>query len=261
MCNIITLQISQIRNMDNSLIQLNNCGILRNHKWLVRGVSLTVDRGQIVTLIGPNGSGKSTTAKMALGIMKPDEGENTIKENLKVSYVPQKLVIDWSLPLRVIDFMNLIENYEHSIIEEMLNITGIQHLQNEDVRNLSGGEFQRLLMARAIAKKPDFLVLDEPVQGVDYAGEIALYQIIQDIRKNFNCGILLISHNLHVVMSQTNHVICLNGHICCSGEPKSIVKNPEYIKLFGENMDPTLAFYKHEHDHHHHPDGSVDHSH
>ena len=246
--------------MNNSLIQLNNCGILRNHKWLVRGVSLTVDRGQIVTLIGPNGSGKSTTAKMALGIMKPDEGDNTIKENLKISYVPQKLEIDWSLPLRVLDFMNLIENYEHSIINEMLTITGIQHLQNEDVRNLSGGEFQRLLMARAIAKKPDFLVLDEPVQGVDYAGEIALYQIIQDIRKNFNCGILLISHNLHVVMSQTNHVICLNGHICCSGEPKSIVKNPEYIKLFGENMDPTLAFYKHEHDHHHHPDGSVDHS-
>lgn len=247
--------------MDNTLIQLNNCGILRNRKWLVRGVSLTVDRGQIVTLIGPNGSGKSTTAKMALGIMKPDEGDNTIKENLKISYVPQKLAIDWSLPLRVLDFMNLIENYDHSIINEMLTITGIQHLQNEDVRNLSGGEFQRLLMARAIAKKPDFLVLDEPVQGVDYAGEIALYQIIQDIRKNLNCGILLISHNLHVVMSQTNHVICLNGHICCSGEPKSIVKNPEYIKLFGENMDSTLAFYKHEHDHHHHPDGSVDHSH
>ena len=247
--------------MDNTLIQLNNCGILRNRKWLVRGVSLTVDRGQIVTLIGPNGSGKSTTAKMALGIMKPDEGDNTIKENLKISYVPQKLAIDWSLPLRVLDFMNLIENYDHSIINEMLTITGIQHLQNEDVRNLSGGEFQRLLMARAIAKKPDFLVLDEPVQGVDYAGEIALYQIIQDIRKNLNCGILLISHNLHVVMSQTNHVICLNGHICCSGEPKLIVKNPEYIKLFGEKMDPTLAFYKHEHDHHHHPDGSVDHSH
>lgn len=246
--------------MDNTLIQLNNCGILRNRKWLVRGVSLTVDRGQIVTLIGPNGSGKSTTAKMALGIMKPDEGDNTIKENLKISYVPQKLAIDWSLPLRVIDFMNLIENYEHSIVNEMLTMTGIQHLQNEDVRNLSGGEFQRLLMARAIGKKPDFLVLDEPVQGVDYAGEIALYQIIQDIRKNFNCGILLISHNLHVVMSQTDHVICLNGHICCSGEPKSIVKNPEYIKLFGDNMDPTLAFYKHEHDHHHHPDGSVDHS-
>ncbi len=247
--------------MSNTLIQLNNCGILRNHKWLVRGVSLKVDRGQIVTLIGPNGSGKSTTAKMALGILRPDEGSNIVLNNLKISYVPQKLSIDWSLPLRVIDFMNLIEKHSQETLMDMLTLTGIKHLLYEDVRNLSGGEFQRLLMARAIAKEPEFLVLDEPVQGVDYAGEIALYQIIQDIRKTLHCGILLISHNLHVVMSQTNHVICLNGHICCSGEPQSIVKDPEYIKLFGENMDPTLAFYQHQHDHHHHPDGSVDHSH
>lgn len=247
--------------MSNTLIQLNNCGILRNQKWLVRGVSLKVDRGQIVTLIGPNGSGKSTTAKMALGILRPDEGSNIVLNNLKISYVPQKLSIDWSLPLRVIDFMNLIEKHSQETLMDTLNLTGIKHLLYEDVRNLSGGEFQRLLMARAIAKEPEFLVLDEPVQGVDYAGEIALYQIIQDIRKTLHCGILLISHNLHVVMSQTNHVICLNGHICCSGEPQSIVKDPEYIKLFGENMDPTLAFYQHQHDHHHHPDGSVDHSH
>jgi zinc transport system ATP-binding protein len=116
-------------------------------------------------------------------------------------------------------------------------------------------------MARAIAKKPDFLVLDEPVQGVDYPGEIALYKTIQEIVKNLNCGILLISHNLHVVMSQTDHVVCLNGHVCCSGAPKSIVKEAEYIKLFGKNMDPTLAFYEHEHDHNHLPDGSIDHSH
>lgn len=247
--------------MSNTLIQLNNCGILRNHKWLVRGVSLKVDRGQIVTLIGPNGSGKSTTAKMALGILRPDEGSNIVLNNLKISYVPQKLSIDWSLPLRVIDFMNLIEKHSQENLMDTLTLAGIKHLLHEDVRNLSGGEFQRLLMARAIAKEPEFLVLDEPVQGVDYAGEIALYQIIQDIRKTLHCGILLISHNLHVVMSQTNHVICLNGHICCSGEPQSIVKDPEYIKLFGENMDPTLAFYQHQHDHHHHPDGSVDHSH
>jgi len=247
--------------MSNTLIQLNNCGILRNHKWLVRGVSLKVDRGQIVTLIGPNGSGKSTTAKIALGILRPDEGSNIVLNNLKISYVPQKLSIDWSLPLRVIDFMNLIEKHSQETLMDTLTLAGIKHLLHEDVRNLSGGEFQRLLMARAIAKEPEFLVLDEPVQGVDYAGEIALYQIIQDIRKTLHCGILLISHNLHVVMSQTNHVICLNGHICCSGEPQSIVKDPEYIKLFGENMDPTLAFYQHQHDHHHHPDGSVDHSH
>ncbi|MDB2435329.1 metal ABC transporter ATP-binding protein, partial [Alphaproteobacteria bacterium] len=221
--------------MENLLIELNNCGIYRNEKWLVRGVSIKVFKGQIVTLIGPNGSGKSTTAKMALGILKPDEGNNLIQDDIKVSYVPQKISIDWSLPLRVIDFMNLIEKYNLNNITEILSLTGIKHLLYEDVRNLSGGEFQRLLMARAIAKKPDFLVLDEPVQGVDYPGEIALYKTIQEIVKNLNCGILLISHNLHVVMSQTDHVVCLNGHVCCSGAPKSIVKEAEYIKLFGKN--------------------------
>ena len=247
--------------MQNSLIKLNNCGVKRNNKWLVRGVSLNVNKGQIVTLIGPNGSGKSTTAKMALGILKPDEGSNTMSQNIKISYVPQKISIDWSVPLRVIDFMNITEKFAKNEIEEALSMTGIKKLIFRDVKNLSGGEFQRLLMARAIAKNPDFLVLDEPVQGVDYPGEIALYKIIQEIVKNLNCGILLISHNLHVVMSQTDHVICLNGHVCCSGAPKSIVKEPEYIKLFGDNMDPTLALYQHEHDHQHLPDGSVDHSH
>ena len=247
--------------MENSLINLSNCGVKRNQKWLVRGVSLTVSQGQIVTLIGPNGSGKSTTAKIALGILKPDEGVNSIKKNIKVAYVPQKISIDWSLPLRSIDFINLVEKYEINKIAEALLMTGIEHLIYRDVRNLSGGEFQRLLMARAIVKKPNFLVLDEPVQGVDYPGEIALYKTIQDIVKKINCGILLISHNLHVVMSQTDHVVCLNGHVCCSGAPKSIVKDKEYIKLFGKNIDPTLALYQHEHDHEHLPDGSVDHSH
>ena len=247
--------------MENSLIELNNCGVIRNQKWLVRGVSLKVSKGQIVTLIGPNGSGKSTTAKMALGILKPDEGTNFINNNIKISYVPQKISIDWSLPLRVIDFMNLIEKFSINEITDALSMTGIKHLLYSDVRNLSGGEFQRLLMARAISKNPNFLVLDEPVQGVDYPGEIALYKTIQDIVSNIKCGILLISHNLHVVMSQTDHVICLNGHVCCSGAPKSIVKEPEYIKLFGKNIDPTLALYQHHHDHDHLPDGSIDDSH
>ena len=247
--------------MEKSLIELNNCGVKRGHKWLVRGVSLKVSQGQILTLIGPNGSGKSTTAKVALGIFKPDEGTHDIQNNIKVSYVPQKISIDWSLPLRSIDFMNLVEKYKINNIIEALSMTGIKHLIYEDVRNLSGGEFQRLLMARAIAKKPNFLVLDEPVQGVDYPGEIAMYKTIQEIVKNINCGILLISHNLHVVMSQTDHVVCLNGHVCCSGAPKSVVKDPEYIRLFGKNIDPTLAFYEHDHDHKHLPDGSIDHSH
>ena len=243
--------------MENSLIELNNCGVIRSQKWLVRGVSLKVSHGQIVTLIGPNGSGKSTTAKMALGILKPDEGDNYIKNDIKVSYVPQKISIDWSLPLRVIDFMNLIEKFSTHQITDALSMTGIKHLLYHDVRNLSGGEFQRLLMARAISKNPNFMVLDEPVQGVDFNGEIALYNLIKEISVNLNCGILLISHDMHFVMSTTDHVVCLNGHICCSGSPSNVVKNPEYIKLFGEHNSETLSYYQHQHDHSHDHDGSI----
>ena len=195
-----------------------------------------------------------------LNILKPDEGFNTIKDDIRISYVPQKISIDWSLPLRVIDFVNLVIKHKNSEISDALNMTGIKHLIYEDVRNLSGGEFQRLLMARAIAKEPHFLVLDEPVQGVDYPGEIALYKTIQEFVKKINCGILLISHNLHVVMSQTDYVICLNGHVCCAGTPKTVIKDQEYIKLFGDSIDPTLAFYEHNHDHEHLPDGSIDES-
>ena len=195
---------------------------------------------------------------MCLNILKPDEGFNTIKDDIRISYVPQKISIDWSLPLRVIDFVNLVIKHKNSEISDALNMTGIKHLIYEDVRNLSGGEFQRLLMARAIAKEPHFLVLDEPVQGVDYPGEIALYKTIQEFVKKINCGILLISHNLHVVMSQTDYVICLNGHVCCAGTPKTVIKDQEYIKLFGDSIDPTLAFYEHNHDHEHLPDGSID---
>jgi zinc transport system ATP-binding protein len=197
---------------------------------------------------------------MDLVNLQPDEGFNTIKDDIRISYVPQKISIDWSLPLRVIDFVNLVIKHKNSEISDALNMTGIKHLIYEDVRNLSGGEFQRLLMARAIAKEPHFLVLDEPVQGVDYPGEIALYKTIQEFVKKINCGILLISHNLHVVMSQTDYVICLNGHVCCAGTPKTVIKDQEYIKLFGDSIDPTLAFYEHNHDHEHLPDGSIDES-
>ena len=153
--------------MNNYLVELNNCGVLRNHKWLVRGVSLKVSQGEIVTLIGPNGSGKSTTAKMSLDILKPDEGTNIIKKGMRISYVPQKISIDWSLPLRAIDFVNLVKKHKTSEINDDLSITGIKHLIDEDDRNVSGGEFQRVLMARARAKEPHFLVLEEAVQGVD----------------------------------------------------------------------------------------------
>ena len=161
---------------ENILVKLDKAGLKQNNKWLVKGVTLQVEKGKIVTLIGPNGSGKSTTAKIALGIYKNIDG-NVEKYTNKVGYVPQKISIDWTLPLRVNDFMLLTENLKDDEINNALSLTGVVHLKNKNLGTLSGGEFQRVLLARAISKKPDLLVLDEPVQGVDFTGEIALYAV------------------------------------------------------------------------------------
>ena len=238
------------------LVKLENAGVFRSSKWLVRGISLEINQGEIVTLIGPNGSGKTTTAKMILNILNTDEGLVTGKAK-KMAYVPQKINIDWTMPLRVIDFMKITNSLNNTQITESLSMTGVDKLLYNQIHSLSGGEFQRVLIARAIAKKPDLLVLDEPVQGVDFNGEIALYNLIKEISVNLNCGILLISHDMHFVMSTTDHVICLNGHICCSGSPSNVVKNPEYIKLFGQHNSETLSYYQHHHDHSHNHDGSI----
>ena len=238
------------------LVKLENAGVFRSSKWLVRGISLEINQGEIVTLIGPNGSGKTTTAKMILNILDTDEGLVTGKTS-KMAYVPQKINIDWTMPLRVIDFMKITNTLNNTQITESLSMTGVDKLLYNQIHSLSGGEFQRVLIARAIAKKPDLLVLDEPVQGVDFNGEIALYNLIKEISVNLNCGILLISHDMHFVMSTTDHVICLNGHICCSGTPSNVVKNPEYIKLFGQHNSETLSYYQHHHDHSHNHDGSI----
>ena len=241
---------------NNSLVKLENAGVYKSLKWLVRGISFEVNKGQIVTLIGPNGSGKTTTAKMILNILGTSEG--FVKSNTnKMAYVPQKINIDWTMPLRVIDFMKITSSLNSTEINDSLTMTGVDKLTYNQIHSLSGGEFQRVLIARAIAKKPDLLVLDEPVQGVDFNGEIALYKLIKKISITLNCGILLISHDMHFVMSTTDHVICLNGHVCCSGNPSAIVKNPEYIKLFGEHNSETLSYYQHQHDHSHNNDGSI----
>ena len=241
---------------NNILVKLKDAGIRQNDKWLVKGVSLEVEKGKIVTLIGPNGSGKSTTAKIALGIYKKIEGK-VEKFTDKIGYVPQKISVDWTLPLRVHDFMVLTENLKDEEINKALTLTGVLNLKNKNLGNLSGGEFQRVLLARAISKKPELLVLDEPVQGVDFTGEIALYKLIKEISDKLNCGILLISHDLHTVMSATDHVVCLNGHVCCSGSPIDVAKNNEYKALFGDQASQILSRYEHKHDHVHSSDGSI----
>lgn len=240
------------------LVTLSNAGIARAGRWLVRGVDLTVNPGEIVTLIGPNGSGKSTTAKLALGVLKPDEGHATRRPELRVGYVPQRISIDWTLPLTVDRFMRLTTRLSPAEVAHALRQTGIPHLGRAQVRTLSGGEFQRALLARAIARKPELLVLDEPVQGVDFSGEIALYRLIARIRDDIGCGILLISHDLHVVMASTDRVICLNGHVCCTGTPSVVASSAEYRSLFGDRA-AGLAVYQHDHDHVHLPNNRIAH--
>lgn len=253
---------------NEALVQLDGAGLSRGQRWLVRGVDLAVRAGEIVTLIGPNGSGKSTTAKLALGVLKPSEGKARQNPGLKTAYVPQKVSIDWTLPLRVEGLMRLTQSLFDGEMKVALESTGAAHLLKREVRHLSGGEFQRVMLARAVARKPDLLVLDEPVQGVDFSGEIALYDLIKQVRDRSGCGILLVSHDLHMVMAATDQVICLNGHVCCHGTPQTVAENAAYKQLFGDRAG-ALALYQHHHDHTHldngrvlHGDGSMtDHCH
>ena len=240
-----------------TLVRLEDVGVRRSGRWLVRGVDFTIGRGEIVTLIGPNGSGKSTTARAVVGVVAPDEGRIARRPGLRVGYVPQKLAIDASLPLTVSRLMTLTAAHPAEAVARALDEVGIAHLAQARVQSLSGGEFQRALLARAMLRRPDLLVLDEPVQGVDFTGETALYELIGAIRDRTGCGILLISHDLHVVMAATDTVICLNGHVCCRGTPQAVAADPQYRRLFGQRAAGALAVYRHHHDHTHLADGRV----
>lgn len=221
--------------------------------WRVRHISLQISRGEIITLIGPNGSGKSTTAKCVAGLLKPDEGRIERHNRLKIGYVPQKLNFDKSLPLTVRRLMTLTENIPTARLREMLAEVGMAHKEQAEVAALSGGELQRVLLARAAARRPDLLILDEPLQGVDFSWENTLYEWISAYRRKLNCGVLLISHDLHIVMAASDRVICLNGHICCSGKPREVANSREYRDLFNpaEPAAAALALYRHRHDHKH----------
>ena len=240
-----------------TVVEVQGAGVRRDGRWLVENVDLSIRRGEIVTLIGPNGSGKSTTAKMVTGVLRPDAGSVVRMPGLTVGYVPQKLSIDWTLPLSVRRLMTLTGRHGSAEVAAALEAVGIAHLADDAVQHLSGGEFQRALLARAMIRKPDLLVLDEPVQGVDFSGEAALYDLIKTIRDDTHCGVLLISHDLHVVMAETDTVICLNGHVCCRGTPASVARSPEYLALFGARAAASLAIYQHDHDHTHLPDGRI----
>jgi len=226
-------------------------------RQVLSGVDLEVNRGEIVTLIGLNGSGKSTLARILLGLLQPTAGQVWRAARLRHGYVPQTLTIDPAMPLTVRRFMTLGGRVADDLLAATLAEVGLSGRLGAQVAELSGGELHRVMLARALLRRPDFLVLDEPMSGVDVAGQGQLYQLIAAIRDTYNCGVLLISHDLHVVMAATDRVICLNHHICCTGRPDAIVDDPEFRALFGAAVADQLALYHHHHDHAHKPDGGV----
>ena len=242
---------------DNTLLRLEGISVIRRDERILDKVSLTVGRGEIVTLIGPNGSGKSTLVKTALGLIKPDQGRVFHQPHYRVAYVPQSMDIDETLPLTVQRFFRLHTRCEPSSIKQALVKTGTPHLVDASLHKLSGGEMRRILLARAIIHKPDLLILDEPTAGVDISGQAALYALIQDLRDTLDCGVLLVSHDLHIVMAATDKVVCLNRHLCCSGSPENVSRTPEFAQLFGDKLAKELAVYHHHHDHEHGLHGEV----
>lgn len=232
-----------------ALFTVRDLQVRFQEKVILRDVSFEIHRGQLVTIIGPNGAGKSTLLRALLGLTPPTEGDVIKAPGLKLGYMPQRLALDSHLPLTVERFMTLGRTvWPLAAVQQVLEEVGARHLQDQSVHTLSGGELQRILLARALLNNPDVLLLDEPMQGVDITGQAALYQLIDTVRKRRGCAILLVSHDLHVVMATSELVICLNGHICCAGHPAVIQQDPQYQALFGVSL---LSPYTHHHNHCH----------
>ncbi|WP_092020894.1 zinc ABC transporter ATP-binding protein ZnuC [Marinobacter zhejiangensis] len=242
--------------MTECLVTLKNATVRFDGPPVIDGINLTLNRGDIVTIIGPNGAGKTTLIKSILSIQKLSGGEIWLKPGARIGYVPQHLILQPTLPLSVRRFLMLTGEPE-ARCREALAQTGVSHLFDASIHHLSGGEKQRVLIARALARNPDLLVLDEPAQGVDINGQAALYDLIRTLRDQLQCGVIMISHDLHLVMAATDQVICLNQHICCSGRPEDISADPAFIETFGQQVAESLAVYHHHHNHQHTLHGDV----
>ncbi|MGS2744570.1 ATP-binding cassette domain-containing protein [Halomonas sp. LS-001] len=233
------------------LLQAEQLGVRFGKQRVLDNINLVLERGRIVTLIGPNGSGKSTLVKTLVGAIKPAAGRIIRAPDIRIGYVPQRLHLDPTLPMTVRRFVNLPRRHASRDIAEALEQAGAGHLLNAAMNHLSGGQLQRVLLARALLTRPSLLLLDEATQGLDHRGVADFYQRIEQIRQRSQCAVLMVSHDLHVVMRAADHVICLNGHICCEGQPDKVASSPQYHELFGDQTASTLAFYRHQHAEHH----------
>lgn len=235
-----------------SLIHTKGVGVRYGAARILRDVDFSIRRREIVTVVGPNGSGKTTLLRVLIGAQQPTEGTVHRESGARIGYVPQRLAIDRTLPMTVNRFLRLSGVQDAVRIHDMLNQVGISERGGQQMTDLSGGEFQRALLAQALLAGPDILVLDEPTQGLDQPALAAFYRLIEQVRQDIGCAVLMVSHDLHVVMRASDYVICLNGHVCCEGTPTVVSAAPEYQALFGFGTEGALALYRHEHDHVHH---------
>ncbi len=238
------------------LVAASGLGIRRGRRWIIDSVDVAIAPGEIVALIGPNGAGKTTLVRALLGLVQPDSGTVTRRNDLAVGYVPQRVHFDPTLPLTVGRLMTSVIRYPRDRVLAALAETGMESHLSSSVSDLSGGELQRVLMARALLCNPNLLILDEPLQGVDHFGETELYELIAKVAADHGCGILMVSHDLHMVMAATDRVLCVNGHVCCTGKPSEVAGHPEFQRLFGSAL-AGRDFYLHAHDHRHEPSGKA----
>lgn len=234
-----------------NLLEISDLNLIIGQRQLLQNISLQLEPGEILTIIGPNGAGKTTLIRVALGLMKPTSGAVTRKPGINIGYMPQRLHLDPTFPLTVKRFLSMGGRKQRNKIVPLLQEVGAEQVIESQMQNLSGGELQRVILARALMRDPDLLVLDEPVQGVDVHGQMELYQLITRIRDQHQCAVMMVSHDLHLVMAATDRVLCLNQHICCSGTPETVTNDPAYLELFGPQAVKTLAIYTHDQTHHH----------
>lgn len=242
---------------DSALIEAHGLTVSREGQLVLDHIDLTVRPREIVTIIGLNGSGKTTLARALLGLVHPFGGTIRRKPGLRVGYVPQMLARDFALPISVRRFVGLSGRFAKAEIERVLETLRIAHLAQAQFTTLSGGELRRVMLARALIRKPELLVLDEPISGVDVAGQAEFYRLVGTLRQSLGCAVLLVSHDLHLVMAETDHVVCLNHHVCCAGRPHAVVRDPSFVSLFGREVAEALAVYRHAHDHVHGPAGEI----
>jgi len=235
----------------NALISAKNVSVLKHQKSILNNIDIQINKNDFITIIGPNGAGKTMLLKCLMGFYKPTSGRIERKEKLKIGYMPQSISIINTMPITVKDFITVRKEYDDISLNKVITEVSIGEIVNKQLSVLSGGEMQRVLLARSLLNNPDLLILDEPAQNLDISGQLNFYKLIQEIYSKRDISILMVSHDLHLVMVSTKKVLCLYKHICCSGAPQQIAKDPEFLSMFGKDMANMMSIYQHSHDHNH----------